>query len=163
MAIFFPLLFLIGNNFGFMNRKIDVGIFFDNRIQMLNSWLEQLVANPFLVPNVGPPSWEAWQHFHNFFADVHRISGVFALVMAVTLIMYIFIRLIYLTYRSKSIGLYLLGIAAPIFLIMVSSVVPEGEKQPFLVFLMIGMICDAHLSCNSKRNVLYGNRGETKT
>lgn len=39
-----------------------------------------------------------------------------------------------------------MAIAVPSFLIIMSSVVPEGERQPFLMPLIIGVICEKILS-----------------
>lgn len=144
--ISYPLLLVANIHFGFLSRKLDGGIFFDARIQMFKSWLEQIASNPFLTTIVGPSPWDTLPHFHNFFADVHRISGFWALCFAIILIGYIFIRLMYLTYFNRQIGCYLLSMAFPILLIMLSSVVPEGEKQPFLALLLIGAIAERCIS-----------------
>lgn len=146
----YPMMLLINTNIEFLTRKVDAGIFFDARIKMFKFWIEQVLTNPFVVPAVGPPPWDSYQHFHNFFADLHRISGVWALFIVATLIMYIFIRLIYLTYFNKRIGYYLLAVAIPLILIMLSTVVPEGEKQPFLALLLIGSITERCISDMSK-------------
>lgn len=142
----YPVILLSNTYIEFLTRKVDAGIFFDARIQMFKFWMNQFLTNPFIVPAVGPPPWQFYQHFHNLFADIHRISGVWALCAAAGLILYIFIRLIYLVYCNKQIGYYLLSVAIPLMSIMLSSVVPEGEKQPFLALLLIGAISERCIS-----------------
>ena len=142
----YPVLLICNAYIEFLARKVDAGIFVDARTQMFKFWIEQFLVNPFMAPAVGPPPWNSHQHFHNFFADVHRISGFWALCFAIILIGYIFIRLMYLTYFNRQIGSYLLSMGFPILLIMLSSVVPEGEKQPFLALLLIGAIAERCIS-----------------
>lgn len=105
-------------------------------------WLEGFLQDPFKPIEVGPPEWSHLPWFHNFFADVHRISGFWALLAAIILVSYIFIRLIALFRVNKKFGGFLLAVAIPTFLIMMTSVVPEGEKQPFILMLLIGSVCE---------------------
>jgi len=142
----YPLLLVSNKHLNFLDRKIDVDILSDARIQMFSFWLERILGNPFVRPPVGPPKLDSFPYFHNFFADIHRISGFWALVLAITVSGYIVFRLIFLTYRDKRYGYYLLSMATPFLFIMFSSVVPEGEKQPFLGLLLIGAISERLLS-----------------
>ncbi|WP_286225619.1 hypothetical protein [Polynucleobacter sp. HIN7] len=142
----YPLLILVNDYASFLDREIKTDIFLDARFEMVVFWLYQLLANPFGSPLVGPPPLDMYPHFHNFFADIHRISGFWPLLSAILLVLYIFIRLIYLSYWNRQLGFYLLAIAVPIFLIMISSVVPEGERQPFLALLLIGALCERYLA-----------------
>lgn len=51
---------------------------------------------------------------------------------------------------NQSMGLFLIAIAIPIFLIMNTSVVPEGERQPFFLLIFIGVICEKLLATHKK-------------
>lgn len=128
------------------SRPINKDMVNDGRFQMLFYWLENFIQDPFARIEVGPVKWQEYQWFHNFFADVHRLSGFWALAAAVLLFGYIFYRLITLIRIDKYIGCFLMAIAIPVFLIMNTSVVPEGEKQPFLLLLFIGLICELVLA-----------------
>jgi len=108
-------------------------------------WFERVIANPFQRVEVGPAPWDSLQWFHNFFADIHRLSGFWALLAAVILVSYIFIRLLFVIRVDRRLGLFLMAIAIPCFLIMNTSVVPEGERQPFLLLLAIGAISEVIL------------------
>lgn len=144
------LFFLVDmqSNYGLLARKLDQNLFTDARVQMFKYWLGQISIHPLIRSIVGPPPLDVYPYFHNFFADVHRLSGFWAFFVSIALIGYIFTRLIVLTNKNKKLGLYLISLAAPIFLIMMSSVVPEGEKQPFLVFLLIGAVAEKVLASN---------------
>lgn len=151
IMLVYPLLLWIDSHLGtgFLYRRIDTGIFLDARIQMFSHWLHLILADPFTRQLVGPAPWDILPHFHNFFADIHRVSGLWALCATVTLTLYIFVRLIWLTIQDRLAGAYLLAIAIPAFLIMVSSVVPEGEKQPFIALLLVAGICERLLWKNA--------------
>ena len=146
--IVYPLLFFIDSfiEIGLLTRKLDQGLFTDARVQMFEFWLNQISANPLARPLVGPVPWDQLHQFHNFFADVHRTSGLWALSFAVLLVAYIFLRLIILIFRDKQSGFYLIAIAIPVFLVMMTSVVPEGEKQPLLALLLVGGLAERLLS-----------------
>lgn len=129
----------------FLYRPLDQSLFNDARFQMFHYWLEHLVVDPFKRVEVGPIPWNHLQWFHNFFADIHRLSGFWALLTAVILVAYIIIRLISVIRIDRRLGLFLMAIAIPCFLIMNTSVVPEGERQPFLLLLAIGAISEVIL------------------
>lgn len=118
----------------------------DGRFQMLQYWIKHLLANPLDQIKVGPEAWAHLQWFHNFFADVHRLSGFWALLAAITLIALIFYRLIHLIKTETRLGFFLATIATTCLLIINTSVVPEGEKQPFLLLLAIGAITEVVLA-----------------
>lgn len=140
---------------GFLYRRLDHNFFNDGRFQMLRFWLEHLIANPFQRTEVGPAQWAMWQWFHNFFADIHRLSGFYALLSAVILIAYILFKILCVIRMDKRFGLFLMAIAIPCFLIMNTSVVPEGERQPFLLLLAIGAISE--LAISREKNRLKAN------
>jgi apolipoprotein N-acyltransferase len=112
---------------------------------MFQFWLDHLIVNPFQRVEVGPAPWDSLQWFHNFFADIHRLSGFWGLLSAVILVSYIFVRLLYLIKLDRRIGLFLMAVTIPCFFIMNTSVVPEGERQPFLLLLAIGAITEVIL------------------
>jgi hypothetical protein len=113
---------------------------------MFYYWFERVAVNSFERIQVGPAPWTDMQWFHNFFADVHRLSGFWALLTAIILMTYIFYRIICVIRIEQRVGLFLMAIAIPCFLIMNTSVVPEGERQPFLLMLAIGAISEVLIS-----------------
>ncbi len=138
----------------FLHRPLDQTLFNDARFQMFQYWFERVIANPFQRIEVGPAPWDVYPWFHNFFADIHRLSGFWALLAAVVLTSYIFIRLFFVIRVDRRLGLFLMTIAIPCFLIMNTSVVPEGERQPFLLLLAIGAISEV---------ILGRHRGSSKS
>ena len=135
----------------FLYRPLDQNLFHDARFQMIQYWFNHFVENPFQRSEVGPAPWSDLQWFHNFFADIHRLSGFWALLAAVVLIGFIFFRLFWVIKIDKRFGLFLMAIAIPCFLIMNTSVVPEGERQPFLLLLTIGAIAEVTISRKKRR------------
>jgi len=136
----------------FLSRVVNHDLLIDARFVMFQFWLEHLIENPFKRTEVGPAPWDSLQWFHNFFADVHRLSGFWALLAAVILVSYIFFRVLCVIKREKRLGLFLMSIAICCFLIMNTSVVPEGERQPFLLLLAIGVISEVILARLPKKN-----------
>ncbi len=131
----------------YLNRRpVDLNIVKDARFEMFQFWADHLIANPLQRIEVGPPPWDSLQWFHNFFADIHRLSGFWALLTAVILVAYIFYRVLCVISKERRIGLFLMAVAIPNFLIMNTSVVPEGERQPFLLLLAIGAISEVILA-----------------
>ena len=135
----------------FLYRPIDQTFFNDARFQMFRYWIDHLAINPFQRIEVGPAQWADLQWFHNFFADIHILSGFWALITAVILVAYIFIRILCVIRRDKRFGLFLMAIFIPCFLIMNTSVVPEGERQPFLLLLALGAIAEVVLARDKKQ------------
>ena len=135
----------------FLYRPLDQNIFHDARFQMLQFWLEHFFANPFQKLEVGPAQWADLQWFHNFFADVHRLSGFWAVLAAAILMAFIFYRIICVVKLDRRFGLFLMAIYTSCFLIMNTSVVPEGERQPFLLLLAIGAIAEVTISREKRR------------
>ena len=138
----YPLLSWVDQVMGmnFLHRPLDQTLFNDARFQMFQYWFERVTVNPFQRVEVGPAPWDSLQWFHNFFADIHRLSGFWALLAAVILASYIFIRLLFVIRVDRRVGLFLMAIAIPCFLIMNDSAVLEAEKQPFL--LLLGHLCN---------------------
>ena len=120
---------------------------------MLSYWFLHLIKDPFTRIEVGPSQWQDLQWFHNFFSDVHRFSGFWSLATALLLFGFIFYRLILLIRTNQTMGLFFTAIAIPIFLIMNTSVVPEGERQPFFLLIFIGVICEKLLAFHKKNLV----------
>lgn len=144
----YPILLKVDQLLGsaFLYRPLNNNLFSDARFQMFEFWINHLVTNPFQRVSVGPAPWDTYPWFHNFFADVHRLSGFWALLAAVILVSYIFYTILRVVRRDKRMGLFLMAIAIPCFLIMNTSVVPEGERQPFLLLLAIGAIAELTIS-----------------
>lgn len=140
----------------FLNRPIDQSILSDSRFQILQYWVQNIITAPFQRVAVGPAPWDSLQWFHNFFADIHRLSGFWALLAAVILVAYIFVRILCVMRRDKRFGLFLMAIFIPCFLIMNTSVVPEGERQPFLLLLALGAIAEVVLARDKKQSPLSG-------
>lgn len=145
---------------GLLYRPINPNLLRDARFEMFQFWFDHFLANPFQRIDVGPPPWDSLQWFHNFFADIHRLSGFWALLAAVILVAYIFFRVMCVISKERRLGLFLMAVAIPNFLIMNTSVVPEGERQPFLLLLAIGAISEVilanlkHTSSTKSRNEL---------
>lgn len=144
----YPVLWKLDQSLGltFLNRPLDSSLASDARFQMFQFWAERIIENPFERVEVGPAQWSDLQWFHNFFADVHRLSGFWALLIAIILMAYIFYRIICVIRIDQRVGLFLMAVAIPCFLIMNTSVVPEGERQPFLLMLAIGAISEVLIS-----------------
>ena len=136
---------------GVIYRPLDQNLFTDGRFQMFRFWFEHLISNPFKRVNVGPAPWDSYAWFHNFFADIHRLSGFWALLAAAILMAFIFYRIICVIKLDRRFGLFLMAMAFPCFLIMNTSVVPEGERQPFLLLLAIGAIAEVTISREKRR------------
>lgn len=150
----YPLLLLADSliGTGFFYRKVDGSMLLDARLLMLESWGRHFLVDPQIRQAV-PAQWNYLQHFHNFFSDIHRVSGLWALVAALALVVFGFVRVFWLIVKSPPIGSFLLAVAIPAFLIMMTSVVPEGEKQPMLVFLLVAAVCERYL-CNIRKKLL---------
>lgn len=134
----------VGTNL--LYRPLDQSLINDARLQMFQYWFERVAVNPFERIDIGPAPFSDLFWFHNFFADIHRLSGFWALLTAIILMAYIFYRIICVIRIDQRVGLFLMAIAIPCFLIMNTSVVPEGERQPFLLMLAIGAIAEVLIS-----------------
>lgn len=144
LLLTYQLLIIADGYFGYniVLRKVDLRIFSDPRFEIFSYWYNSFLQNPWLRIPVGPSEWNSLQHFHNFFADVHRLSGLPSLIMAVLLIVWIFYRLVVLYCHSKEIAGALSIVAIVALAISITSVVPEGEKQPFFILILIASICE---------------------
>lgn len=138
---------------GLLKRKADAGLLTDARFQMVDYWITQLLKTPWARIEVGPPPYDGLLWFHNFFADVHRLSGLLALVSVAVFFLFVFARLGALMRVQRQWGAFLLVVALPTFLIINTSVVPEGEKQPFLMLVLVYSVCECLIS-NWKRSKL---------
>lgn len=134
-------------------RAVDTKLLHDGRLAFSKNFIEQLIADPFCYAS--KPQWleesigggGIW--FHNFFADVHRSSGLFAFVASALLYLFIGVRCLQLVIRNKSYS-YLFLLFMIVSLMLVTSVVPEGEFQPLLLLILIGSISEALLKNQSK-------------
>jgi hypothetical protein len=144
----YPILLVFDHLLGsaYLLRRLDESLFNDARFQMLQIWLNHFLEKPFLRVEVSPAVWSDIQWFHNFFADIHRFSGFWALIAAGFLMTFIFCRLICVIRVNRRFGLFLMAVSLPCFLIINTSVVPEGERQPFLLLLAIGAISEVTIS-----------------
>lgn len=122
----------------FSSREIDFNIFKDGRFIAYKYYFHNLLWDPFAYPRV-PAAFEqnSSHHFHNFFADAHRLSGFWSFLSAVLLVGYIGIRVLQAAIKAPE-GRMLLMVLIPVFLILNTSVVPEGEFQPILLILLLG-------------------------
>lgn len=147
ICLAYPLLLLLESFSGLqlLPRKLDANLLADARIEMLQFWVMHVWADPWVRVAVGPAPWDSVYWFHNFFADVHRLSGLKAVLAACAFFGLLFIRTSCLLWRRPAWGAFLLAVALPIFMIMNTSVVPEGERQPFLLLIMLYTICECLL------------------
>lgn len=145
----YPILLKFDAIFGlaYLNRRpVDLNIVKDARFEMFKYWFNHFLEDPLQRIEVGPPPWDSLHWFHNFFADIHRLSGLWALLTAVILVAYIFYRVMCVISKERRVGLFLMAVAIPNFLIINTSVVPEGERQPFLLLLAVGVISEVILA-----------------
>jgi hypothetical protein len=148
------------NTIAFPERPIGFAMLADARFTLFHkAFIQQLIHDPFhyaVVPEICAYPW-----FHNFFADVHRSSGLWAFLLSLTLSAWIVTRTIQLALINK-IGQVLLSVLVPIFLVMNTSVVPEGEMQPFLIFIMLGTIAERGLRSTKGEGGLYFHFNSTR-
>jgi hypothetical protein len=120
---------------------VNFEIFRDARFTIyLSSFIEQLLRDPLQHACVDPllvAEGRLYIWFHNFFADAHRLSGLWSFLSAVLLVGYIGIRVLQAAIKAPE-GRVLLIVFIPVFLILNTSVVPEGEFQPILLILLLG-------------------------
>jgi hypothetical protein len=137
------ILIYLGNATIFSERPIGISMLADARFTMYHySFLEKLIANPFKYSIV--PFEFGYPWFHNFFADIHRSSGLWAFLTAIMLSSWIVVRTF--QWASKdNMGQICLVVLIQLFLVMNTSVVPEGEMQPFLIFIMLGALAESGL------------------
>lgn len=124
-------------------RPITFEILFDERFTWyLKAFVQQIFSAPLEHSSVPAQFGHPW--FHNFFADVHRSSGFYALLVSFLLAGWVFVRAfqLQLLERKQISNSVILLI---VFLIMNTSVTPEGEYQPFLLFLLLGGLVEARL------------------
>lgn len=121
-----------------LERPVGLDVLKDVRFDAYFSFLQQFLSSPFAYAKV-PLSFEqvASNHFHNFFADAHRLSGFWSFLSAVLLVGFIGIRVLQAAIKAPE-GRMLLMVFIPVFLILSTSVVPEGEFQPILLILLLG-------------------------
>lgn len=147
VCLIYPALIWLEGGFGIviLPRKLDANLLTDARVEMFRFWLLHVWVDPWSRVEVGPAPWDSLYWFHNFFADVHRLSGLKAMLAAVAFMSVFFIRVIYLLTQRATWGVFLLAVALPIFVIINTSVVPEGEVQPFLMMVLLYSICECLL------------------
>jgi hypothetical protein len=76
-------------------------------------------------------------YFHNFFADADRLSGFLSFLFATVLAGLVGVATLWSALVGPA-GRVLLFSLLPTFLILNTSVVPEGEFQPIALLLLIG-------------------------
>ena len=121
-----------------LERPVGLDVLKNVRFNAYFSFLQQFVSSPLAYAKV-PLSFEqvASNHFHNFFADSHRLSGLWSFLSAVFLVGYTGLRVLQAAIKAPE-GRMLLMVFIPVFLILNTSVVPEGEFQPILLILLLG-------------------------
>lgn len=127
----------------------------DARFTLYKSFINQFIKSPFTHAQVDFDSQKTmgvWW-FHNFFADVDRSSGFIPYALSIILVGYIGIRIIY-AYKIKTSHSYILPIFICMFLIINTSVVPEGEFQPLTLIVILGSINEALLGTVKQKTSL---------
>ena len=142
-----PILLSLEGFFGIniLPRKLDANLLTDARVEMFRFWFSHVWKDPWSRVEVGPAPWDSLYWFHNFFADVHRLSGLKPVLAACAFFGLLFIRTIYLFWLRPAWGAFVLAVAFPTFMIANTSVVPEGERQPFLLLVLLYSICECLL------------------
>lgn len=156
ICLVYPALLWLEGYFGIiiLPRKLDTNLLTDARVQMLRFWCSQVWIDPWSRVEVGPAPWDSLYWFHNFFADAHRLSGLRATLAAGIFFGVFFIRTIYLLWLRPAWGAFVLAVALPTFMIANTSVVPEGERQPFLLLVLLYSICECLLWQIRKKSAL---------
>ncbi len=143
-----PLFYLVFKPFLESNfetyRRLTFNITNDLRFRLYKNWFNQFVEDPFSRvrvnllenPDYGFPTAE----FHNFFMDVSRFSGGSAFILALILFIYIAYGLVRRLNTDPHLGQLLIFLFIPLFLILCTSVFPEGEVQFFLIILSIAAL-----------------------
>lgn len=124
--------------------RIDLTLLSDLRFSLYLNWFEQFTNNPIdhprvtYIPNVshGPPT--PW--FHNYFMDAHRISGLWGLAPSVFFMLLLTYKLIKLLITNFNLGSTLIFLFIPLFLIINTSVFPDGEIQFLMLIYSIGTL-----------------------
>lgn len=129
------LFYLLNTSFLFV-RPINFNLFSDGRFFLYKSFFNQIISYPLL--NAQVPTSFGYVQFHNFFADVQRVSGTWALLTSVILVVYIFVVLANLIRRRSPLGRYLFSIAFLCLMVICTSVEPEGGGQNFLMLVAVG-------------------------
>lgn len=133
----------------FYGRPIGLELLNDGRFVLYKIFAMQIIRNP-LAYAVVPESF-GYPQFHNFFADVQRVSGTFSLISAVILVGYICSSLIKLLLKGFYLGRFFISIAIPCLLIMNASVEPEGGGQNYLMFIALGAFAAVALTDSRRK------------
>lgn len=147
ICLIYPILLWLEGFFGItiLPRKLDANLLTDARVEMFRFWFSHVWKDPWSRVEVGPAPWDSLYWFHNFFADVHRLSGLKPVLATCAFFGLLFIRTIYLLWLRPAWGAFVLAVAFPTFMIANTSVVPEGERQPFLFLVLLYSICECLL------------------
>lgn len=113
----------------------------DIRFDLYKSFWHQVSANPWVHAQLDPLLVERYgiPQFHNFFADVQRVSGTWAFLAAVILVAYICYLVTILVKSGDAVGRFLGFLLVPCLIVLNTSVEPEGGGQNYLMVLVIGV------------------------
>lgn len=128
---------------GLMQRGSEIGgLFSDLRFTLYKSFWQQVVVDPWRHAQLDLSIVQAngIVQFHNFFADVQRVSGTWAFLSSISLIVYIFYLILKLIKLGSVVGRFFLFVTIPCFLVLCTSVEPEGGGQVYLMMLAMGAI-----------------------
>lgn len=153
VCLLYPAFIFLEGSFGIviLPRKLEANLLTDARVEMFRFWLSHVWIDPWSRVEVGPAPWDTIYWFHNFFADVHRLSGLKPMLLALIFMCVFFMRAIYLLRQRPAWGAFLLAVASPTFVLINTSVVPEGEVQPFLMIILLCSICECLLWKTKKK------------
>lgn len=114
----------------------------DIRFDLYKSFWHQVTANPWVHAQLDPVLVERYgiPQFHNFFADVQRVSGTWAFLVAVILVAYICYLVTMLVKSGDALGRFLGFVLIPSLIVLNTSVEPEGGGQNYLMVLAIGVV-----------------------
>lgn len=134
-----------------LHRKIDSSIFNDGRFLMFKHAISQIYQHPFYSPTPGPGIFTSSPWFHNFFIDIYRSSGFIVFIVSILIFAYI-ATIIVVSRKFDKLSSYVLMLVYTCVLpLLLTSVVPEGELQPFLVYLIIFSTALSILCLNQKK------------
>ncbi|MGV0999610.1 MAG: hypothetical protein ACOYBQ_09810 [Fluviibacter sp.] len=134
---------------GLMQRGSEIdGLFSDLRFSLYKSFWQQIVTNPWQHAqlNLSVVQINGIVQFHNFFADVQRVSGTWAFLASIFLMLYTICLILVLARKGSVYGKIFLYVMIPCLLVLLTSVEPEGGGQVYLTMLAMGSIAANELN-----------------
>lgn len=158
-SLFIVFIGLVVNNTTFFNqegRVVDPTIATDLRFTLYASFFNQIIAQPFSYAAVPEAIVETIGivQFHNFFADIDRISGPWPFFLSIALAFYT-LFFIYKLYKIRSpYFAFVVFNLVTCMLVLNTSVEPEGGGQTFMMVICLGSIAVRLIDQHDKECVI---------